>query len=194
MKMKLIALACLLFCGIAAQAQTLLVNNTDSAAGTRIIKTNNHKGGELSLDDSVVKGGAVFFSAGYQSATTSGKLVETYFIDLNIVHNDNRLGCLQELDSRIVLTLADGTKIECFQISESDCDKVAYHATFALMPRGGKLDTMKENFEKLLGADIAEIAIITTEGKLEYKIKKSSRDYLKQHFALIDKTVKAATK
>jgi hypothetical protein len=194
MKMKLTALACLLFCGIAASAQTLLVNNTDSAAGTRIIKTKNHKGGELSLDDSIVKGGAVFFSAGYQSAKTAGKTVETYFIELNIVHNDNRLGCLQELDSRVVLTMADGTKIECFQISESDCDNVAFHATFALMPKGGTLAAMRENFEKLMSGDVEEITILTTEGKLEYRTKKSSRDYLKQHFALIDKTVKAAAK
>lgn len=194
MKKNFTLLACLLFLGAAASAQTILVDNKDAATGTRMIKTDNQQGAKLDLDDSVVRGGAVFFSAGYQSAAPGGKLVETYFIDLNIVHNDNRLGCLQEFDSQVILTLTDGSKMECFQISESDCDKVAYHASFALMPRNGSPETMKQNFEKLMTTGISEILIVTTEGKLEYKIKTSSRDYIRKHFALIANTVKTGTK
>lgn len=194
MKMKLTALAYLMFLGITASAQSLIVNNTDSATGSRLVKTDNKEGAKLDLDDSVVKGGAVFFSAGYQSSKAGIKVVDTYFIDMNIVHNDNSLGCLQEFDSQIILILEDGTKVECFQISESDCDKVAFHASFALMPKAGKIETMKENFEKLMTTAITEMIIVTTERKLEYKTKKSSRDFMKKHFALIDKTVKSSAK
>ena len=194
MKMKLIALACLLFYGIAAQAQTLAVNETDPATGNKLIKTSNLHGAEHDLDDSVVKSGVVFFSAGYQLTNPTQNPLETYYIDLNIVHNDNRLGCLEQLKSHIILTLDDGSAIECFQISDTDCDPNAYYASFALMPKGGNAAMMKQNFEKLIHTPIIRIEVVTSETKVVYKVKKGSMDYLKQHFALIDKTVKAATK
>lgn len=194
MKKNITALAILLFMCLTTSAQSLIVNTTDKATGNRIIKTNNHEGPKLDVDESVVKSGILFFSAGYQSAKAGNKLVASYFIDLDIMHNDSTLGCLQEFDSRIILTLEDGTKVECFQISESDCDKVAFHASFALMPKAGKIESMKENFEKLMTTAITEMIIVTTERKLEYKTKKSSRDLMKKHFALIDKTVKSNAK
>ena len=192
--MNLIALTCLIFLGISATAQSLAENRTDTATGGRIIRTNNNSGGDLTLDDSVVKDGAVFFSAGYQSAKPGSKLVGMYFIELYIIHNDNRLGCLNEYDSRIVLQLEDGTKIDCFQISESDCDPVTFQAGFALMPRNGRPETMKENFEKLLTTNISGLVIVTSEKKMDFKIKKSSREAMKKHFALIEKTLKSSAK
>lgn len=194
MKINLKALMLVLFIGTATQAQTIFVNNTD-AAGNRIVQTSNQKGGgELNLDDSVSNRGVIFFAAGYQSATTAGKLVGTYYIDLNIVHNDNRLGCLRQLESRAILTLEDGTKIECIQISDSDCDKAAFHGAFALMPKGGTTETMQQNFGTLMTTGIIEIKVITTEKELVYKVKKDFVPYLKKHFALIDKTVKGGSK
>ncbi|MGQ2984446.1 hypothetical protein [Flavobacterium sp.] len=192
--MKLTTLTCLLLFGISGTAQSIAENKTDAVTGGRTIRTNNNSGGELKLGDSVVNDGAVFFSAGYQSAKPGSKLVETYFIELYIIHNDNRLGCLNTYDSRILLQLEDGTKIDCFQVSESDCDPVTFQAGFALMPRNGTPETMKENFEKLLTTNISGLVIVTSEKKMDFKIKKSSRDYMKKHFALIDKTVKSSTK
>ncbi|AWH84228.1 hypothetical protein HYN59_03470 [Flavobacterium album] len=194
MKLNLKAIILLLLISTAASAQTIFVNHADPATGSRVVQTNNQIGPQLDMDDSISKHGALFFAAGYQSATTAGKLVATYYIDLNIIHNDNRLGCLRQLESRIILTLEDGTKMECIQISDSDCDKAAFHAVFALMPKGGTTETMKQNFEKLINTGITEIKVITTEKELDYKIKKDFVPYLKKHFALIDKTVNGSAK
>lgn len=188
------ALAILLFICLAGNAQTLAVNENDKAAGSRLITTRNHAGSEHRMEDSVVKNGVVFFAAGYQSSAPSGKTIETYYIDLNIVHNDNRLGCLEQLESHVILTLANGTEIECFQISDSDCSPEAYHASFALMPRGFGQQTMKENFEKLLNTQITAITIVTSESELPFRIKSGKAAYMQKHFALIDKTVKSVVK
>lgn len=175
-----------------ANSQVLEVNATDTEAGTRFIKTKNHVG-EPDLSDSVAKSGALFFSAGYQGGTVSGKTVETYFIELEIVHNDHRLGCLKSGESTIILKMADGSVIECFQISDSDCDKVTYRAAFALMGKKGTMAQMSENLQKLTNTEINEVKVVTTEGSLVYKIKQKEKQNLKNHFALVDKTVKSGS-
>jgi hypothetical protein len=193
MKLKIV-LILLLLAGNAAIAQSIDANTTDPATGARYITTKNYKGTKAEPSDNVVKRGLVLFSAGYQSVLSSGKQVQTYFIDLNIIHNDNRLGCLQELKSKIILTLEDGTTVECFQISESDCDKISYTASFALMAEGESFTKMAENFRKLMTTKITDMKVITTEGELVYKIKTDSQPYVKSHFALLDKTINATVK
>lgn len=192
MKKNFMVLAGLLACFFAS-AQTLAVNETDRSAGSRFIKTSNLRGAEHGMDDSVVKKGVVFFSAGYQSTGEGTKQLETYYIELDIVHHDNRLGCLEQ-NGRMQLILDDGTRIDCFQISDTDCDPKTFLASFALMPKGGKPEEMKQNFEKLLLVPISRIDIFTSEKKMVYKIKNGSSDYMRQHFALIDKTVKGSSK
>ncbi|RZL47561.1 MAG: hypothetical protein EOO93_25025 [Pedobacter sp.] len=146
----------------------------------------------MELSQTVSNSGVLYFAAGYQSGKSGGKVSETYFIDLYIVHNDRRLGCMKELTSTATLILADGTEMECFQISETDCNKVAFKAAFALKARGGSDQaTMEQNFKKLMTIEIAEINIKTTEKTEKFKIKSKEREYLKNHFALVDKTIKA---
>ncbi len=194
MKRKFTILTSVLLLCISVSSQTLAINETDTATGSRIIKTNNITGAEHSFDDSVVKRGVIFFSAGYQSSKAGTKSIETYYIDLNIVHHDNRLGCLEQLKSSVLLFLDDGTKMECFQISDTDCDADAYYASFALMPRNGDPEVMKQNFEKLIHTGISRIDLLTSETTVVYRTKKSSSEYMTKHFALIDKTIKGSTK
>jgi hypothetical protein len=172
-------------------SQSIAVNSTDKVTGARVITTRSTKGGVLNLDESIVRSGAVFFSAGYLSSVAAGKVKGSYFIELEIVHNDNRLGCLPEKTGKIILTLRDGSEMECFQISPSDCDKTAFKAAYALMKRGGTDAEMKANFEKLSTIDITGIKIQTSEKEINFKVKTNSRELIKKHFLLVDKTVKA---
>jgi len=173
-------------------SQTLLMNSTDKNTGTKTIITNNNRTGELTGDDTVVRNGLIFFSAGYQKIKTQGNPTEIYFIELNIVHKDNRLGCMKSEDGKVVLIFNDGTKVECMQISEDDCDPIGFNSAFALMPKKGTQDIMKQNFEKLLTADITNIEIYTSEKKIIYNVKNTAKPIIKARFALLDKTIKAS--
>ena len=189
MKLKLLLL--LLACQ-GAFAQTIQMNSVDKNTGTRTIITNNHKTGELNGDDSVVRNGLLFFSAGYQKINKSGTITEVYFIELNIVHKDNTLGCLKDGEGKIIITFEDGTTAECSQISETDCDPVGYNTAFALMPKKGTSAIMKQNFDKLLTTEIKTIKVFTTEKSPSFTVKTVSKPYIMKHFALLDKTIKAS--
>lgn len=193
MKIKQLLLFALLV-GNAAIAQTIAVNTNDAATGTRVIMTKNHKGTKLEVEDSVAKSGLAFFSAGYQSATVKGKKVETYFFDLDMFHNDNKLGCINQSANNVTLFLKDGSKIECFQISDTDCNPESYKAAFALAPKANSVEQMEANFKKLQTTEITKIIIKTTEGSLDYKIKSKSSSYIKDHFALVQKTLNSSVK
>jgi len=184
----------LLLAGNAAMAQSIAVNTNDVAAGTRIIITKNHKGKEIEVDDTVAKSGLVFFSAGYQSIKINSKPVVTYFLDLDMFHNNNKLGCINQSTNNVLLTLADGSEIQCFQISDTDCGQQAYKAAFALAPKSGTPEQMHENFKKLQTVGIVRIKVTSTEGELDYKLKSKSTEYIKAHFALIEKTLNGEVK
>lgn len=189
--MKLKTLLFLLLCK-GAIAQTLLLNTTDKSTGAKTIITKNCKNGELTTDDSVARSGMVFFSAGYQKVKTSAAPVEIYYIELNVLHKDNRLGCMEVGKSKILVTFKDGSTVECPQISDTDCDPVGFTSAFALMPKNGSPDAMKQNFEKLMATDISTIEVFTTEKTITYNIKTASRPYIRSHFSLLDKTIKAS--
>lgn len=191
MKLKQLVFSLLLI-SASATAQTIEVNINDAATGTRLIQTKNHKGKEIAVDDSVAKSGLAFFSTGYQSTVVNGKTVETYFIDLDMYHNNNKLGCINQSDNNVVLTLEDGTEIQCFQMSDTECSHEAYKASFALTTKKGSFEEMEKNFKKLQTVGIAKIVVTTTEGSLIYKIK--VKDYLKSHFALVAKTKDTSAK
>ncbi len=184
----------ILLAGTAATAQTIAVNTNDTAEGTRVIMTKNHRGTELSVDDSVAKSGLVFFSAGYQTNRVQGKTIETYFIDLDMFHNDNKLGCIQQTADNVVLFLKDGTEIQCFQMSDTECSQEAFKGAFALTGKSGSQQQMQENFKKLQTVAIEKIIVKTSEGKLDYRIKSKSADYIKAHFALVAKTIGGSVK
>jgi hypothetical protein len=189
MKIKQLLLAVLL-AGNAAVAQSIAINTTDAATGNRLVMTKNHKGQTLQFDDSVAKSGLAFFSVGYQSIPTAkGPTVETYFIDLDMFHNNNKLGCINQATNDVELTLEDGTKIECFQISDSDCGQESFKGAFALVGKDGSAEQMEQNFKKLLTTGITRIIVNPTEGELDYKISSKSSDFMKKHFALVEKTV-----
>lgn len=185
-------IAFMLLTATAASAQVIDVNTNDQKTGTRVILTKNHKGSKIEVEDSVAKTGLLFFSAGYQSVPSKGKTVETYLIDLDMYHNDNKLGCIKQMENNLIITLEDGTEIECFQMSENECGQEAYKASFALTAKKGSFEDMEKNFKKLQTVGIAKIKVITTEGVLVYKIKQ--KDYLKAHFALIAKTLNGSIK
>ena len=189
MKLKLLLL--LLICQ-GAFAQTIQMNSIDKNTGTRTIITNNHENGELNPDDSVVSNGLVFFSAGYQHIDTGSNSTDLYFIELNIVHKDNTLGCLKDGEGKIIITFKDGTTAECSQISETDCDPIGFNTAFALMPKKGTAAMMKQNFDKLLTTQIKTIKLFTTEKSLLFTVKTGSKAYIMKHFALLDKTIKAS--
>ena len=184
----------LLLAGNAAMAQSIAVNTNDDATGTRIIITKNHKGKEIEVDDTVAKSGLVFFSAGYQSIKIASRPVVTYFLDLDMFHNNNKLGCINQANNNVLLTLADGSEMQCFQISDTDCGQQAYKGAFALAPKNGTADQMKENFKKLQTVGIVRIKVTSTEGELDYKLKSKSTEYIKAHFALIEKTLNGEVK
>lgn len=192
MKFKQLFIAALLV-GNATLAQTIAVNTTDEA-GNKVILTKNHKSNSLQVEDSVAKNGLAFFSAGYQSGTVKGKNTETYFIDLDMFHNDNKLGCINQSANNITLILEDGSKIECFQMSDTDCGQENFKAAFALSSKGGSAEQMVENFKKLTKTGISKIKVKTSESSLEYKIAAKSADYMKSHFALIEKTLQGSVK
>jgi len=184
----------LLLAGNAALAQQIAVNTTDAATGTRIIMTKNHAGTTIVPDDTVVKTGLAFFSVGYQKTNVQNKEVETYFIDLDMFHDNNKLGCIKQGESNTLITLEDGTEIQCFQISDTECSPQAFKAAFALAPKGSSATQMKENFLKMQKVAIAKIKIKTTEGYINYKIRSGSSEYIKRHFSLVEKTLNSNTK
>lgn len=184
----------LLLAGTAATAQTIAVNTTDAATNTRVIITKNHIGKEISVDDSVAKSGLAFFSAGYQSNTVNGKSIQTYFIDLDMFHNNNKLGCIKQSDNNVLLILEDGSEIQCFQMSDTECSHEAFKAAFALTTKESTASQMEDNFKKLQSVAITRIKVKTTEGLLDYKIKAKSSDHIKAHFALIAKTLQGSVK
>lgn len=173
-----------------ATAQAIYQNSTDPKTGARSILTSNHKGKDIAMSDNISKKGMLFFSAGYHSVPKSGELTETYFIDLNMIHNDNRLGCLKHQTGKAILTFEDDTQMECFQVSETNCDKLGFVGGYALMPRGGDKTTMKPNFDKLLTTNIIKIEVFTTESSLVYKIKTDAMAYIKSHFKLLDTIIR----
>jgi hypothetical protein len=180
-------------CSQASMAQSIAVNIIDKQTGSRFIQTSNQKGKDINIDDSVAKVGAVFFAAGYQG-TADDKGVQSYFIDLNVIHNDNRNGCLSDGVSKAILIFSDESQMECMQISETDCGLTAFKGVFALMPKGGAKTDMQANFEKLQNTEIEKIVIVTTEKELTYKVKKESKAYIKKHFALLASTIKTQAK
>jgi len=184
----------LLLAGNAAMAQTIAVNTNDTGSGTRIVITKNHVGNELKTDDSVSKNGLAFFSAGYQNTMVNNKPVPVYFIDLDMFHNNNKLGCIKQSENNCLLTLVDGSTIQCFQISDTDCAQQAFKAAFALSPKSGNAEQMKENFKKLQSVGIEKITVITSESRLDYKISPKSSKYLMAHFALVEKTLNGNVK
>jgi hypothetical protein len=188
--MRLILLL-LLLCWQGAFAQTLFMNTTDITTGTRTIITNNHLGSKITPDDSVARKGLLFFSAGYQKRGSGINSSEVYFVDLNYVHKDTRLGCLKDSDGKIILTLADGTTIECMQMSDTDCDVAEFSADYALMSKKDNPEIMKSNFDKLLTTPISEITLFTTERELSFPLKTASKEYLRNHFTLLNKTISA---
>jgi hypothetical protein len=183
-----IFLALLLLCNMAF-SQSLITNSFDKKTGIRTIATKSIKGPEVTLDDTVARNGMLFFSAGYQEIKGNDKSTNTYFIELNIVHREPGLGCLQNGKSKVVLHMADKTEIECIQISDTDCDKVGFIAAFALMPKGSKPEVMKQNFDKLQSVDILKMEIFTSESSITFTTKTKSRPYIKSHLALISKTI-----
>jgi hypothetical protein len=178
----------LLLCNVAF-SQSLITNSFDKKTGIRTIATKSIKGSEVTLDDTVARNGMLFFSAGYQEIKGKESSTETYFIELNIVHREPGLGCLENGKGKVVLHMADKTRIECVQISDTDCDKVGFIAAFALMPKGGKSEVMKQNFEKLQTIDILRMEILTSESSITFTTKTKSRPYIKSHLALISKTI-----
>ena len=189
MKLKLLLL--LMLCH-GVFAQTIQTNSVDKNSGTRTIITNNYKGGSLTPDDSIVRDGLIFFSAGYQKINKPGIAADLYFIELNIVHKDDTLGCLKDGEGKIIINFADGTTAECSQISETDCDAVGFNTAFALMPKNGSIAIMKQNFDKLLTTEIKSIKVFTTEKSPSFTVKTVSKPYIMKHFALLDKTIKAS--
>lgn len=187
MKLKLLISLLVCYNGF---AQTILTNSLDKETGNKTIITNNHTSTELTTDDSIVRDGLIFFSAGYQKINTSG--TEIYFVEVNIVHKDNRLGCLKIGESKIILYLEDGTSIECSQISETDCDPIGFTSAFALMPRKGTMEMMMQNFDKLMKTKIKSIKVITTESSPIFTVKSAAKLYIMNHFVLLDKTIKAS--
>lgn len=173
----------------AVSAQSLAVNKTDAATGSKIIITKNHKGKEIAVDDSVAKSGLVFFSAGYQNTASNGNTIATYFIDLDMFHNNNKLGCIQQSAENVTLILEDGTEIHCCQISDTECSNEAFKAAFALMSKNESAEQMEQNFKKLQATGINRIKVKTSESSLDYKIGSKSSDYIKKHFGLIAKTL-----
>jgi len=176
----------------ATWAQSIALNINDQETGNRFILTSNKKDKDPSIDDSVARAGIVLFAAGYQEDKATK--LNTYFIDLNIVHNDNRVGCLKEDAVNAILTLVDGSQISCFQISETDCGKEAFKGVFALMTKSGNPADMQANFEKLQKTEIKKIELITTEKKLVYKITDNAQASIKNHFSLLASTIKTSLK
>jgi len=179
----------LLLIAFSVKAQGISVNETEPETGARTIITKSFPGSEVVPDDTVVKLGLVFFSAGFREIKKVDKITEIYFVELNIVHKDNRLGCMNQGQGKIILDLEDGTSIECTQISESDCDPIGFETAFALMPKGGKAATMKENFEKLKSVAVKKINIFTSEKKLEFSVKSKSKADIQGRFTLLAKTI-----
>ena len=171
-------------------AQRLEVNNVDPKTGSKTFITSNHVGADVTWDDTVTRNGMLFFSAGYTSDNKNNTLVETYFIDLSIIHNDARLGCLMHNTGKIIITFTDGTTAECMQVSDNSCDKLAFNAGYALTPRGSSVNVMKQTFDNLLVKDIKSIEVFTSETSVKYPIKTQKIDYIKAHFALLDKRIK----
>lgn len=190
---KIICLLFLVAGGFAASSQNIEVNTADASTGSRLLMTNNKRGLEFNIEDSVAREGALFFAVGYQG-NSKDKKPETYFIDLDMVHNNNKLGCIEQFTSKALLSLEDGTVIECFQISDPDCGATSFKGAFALMAKGGKAVDMAANFQKLQTTAISKVKVFTTEGVLKYKIKKKDKEYLKKHFALVDQAVKRPAK
>lgn len=192
MKLKQTLLALMLLTGVTALSQTIAINSTDAKTGDVTIQTTNHKGKDFVTDDSVAKKGLVFFSAGYQKTNVKGKSIESYFIDIDLYHHDNRLGCLKQGANNITLELEDGTEIKCFQISDTDCHHEAFKAAFAMTAKNGNLEEMEANFKKLQTVAVKRIIITTTERTLDYKVKDDAKDIIKAHFALVAKTLNRA--
>ncbi|PZR22178.1 MAG: hypothetical protein DI539_06225 [Flavobacterium psychrophilum] len=181
----------LLLATASATAQTLAVNTNDTKTGSRLILTKNHKGKEITVDDSVAKNGLVFFSAGYQANTVTNKEVKIFYIDLDIYHHNNTIGCIKQSENNLILILEDGSEMQCFQMSDTDCSQEAYKAAFALNNKNGSFEENEKNFKKLQTVGITKIKVTTTETTQEYKTTSKSREYIKAHFALVAKTLNA---
>lgn len=187
--MKQTLLIAMLLLGGFTKAQSILVNETDKETGTRLILTKGFAGSEVTIDDSVVRRGTVFFSAGYQEVKVNETKTPLYFIELNIVHNDLRIGCLKQETSKIVLELEDDSKMECMQISPTECDPVGFTGDFVLMPKGGKIAEMTANLKKLESVAIKKITVFTTETEVVYIIKDKCKPVLEKHFSLLEQTL-----
>jgi hypothetical protein len=186
--MKKIILALLV--SVPCMAQKMAVNAVDPATGGKILLTESVEGNPPKNDESVVNNGLVFFSAGYQDVPAGNGLQGLYFISLNIVHHDKRVGCLTQEKGRVLLTLEDGTEINCSQISATDCDPIGFTTDFMLVKKGGSVAEMKQNFEKLQHTMIKRITIITTETAIKYGVKPAKRMLLAKHFGLVAESLK----
>lgn len=179
-----------LLVAVPCMGQKISVNAVDATTGAKTILTQGVVGATPKNDESVVNNGLVFFSAGYQDLQAGNSLRGIYFMSLNIVHDDKRVGCLTQEKGKILLTLQDGSQITCSQITPSDCDPVGFNADFVLAEKEAGLDEMKANFEKLQHTMIKRITIVTSETVIKYWVIPSKRMELAKHFALVANALK----
>lgn len=171
-------------------AQKISVDALDAATKARTIQTIGSDSNPPKDDETIVNNGLVFFSAGYQEVPRRDKLQGLYFFTINLVHNDQRVGCLTQEAGRVILILEDGSEINCSQISATDCDPVGFYTDFVLVSKGGSLEEMKKNFEKLQHAFVKRISVITSETTIKFTVKAAARTTIAKHFALIANALK----
>lgn len=174
-----------LLCALTASAQSIDINTINKETGLRSILTKNTDKAAPEQDDSVVRNGTVYFSAGYQEVPAGKGKRGIYFFELNLVHNDARVGCLTQENGKVVLGFEDGTEMECIQISATDCDNVGFVANFMLGTRTSEEADIKANFEKLQRTPLKKIVVHTTEKAIRYNIKTISQPVLSKHFTVV---------
>lgn len=178
-----------LLAAVPCMAQKISVNAVDPSTGGKTVLTESVENNPPRDDESVVNNGLVFFSAGYQDVPAGSGLQGLYFMSLNIVHHDKRVGCLTQESGKILLTLVDGTEITCSQISATDCDAIGFNTDFLLAKKGASTSEMQQNFDKLQHTLIKRITVITSETAIKYWVKPSKRAALAQHFASVAKSL-----
>lgn len=109
----------------------------------------------------------------------AGRVDSLTFISLLVAED---LGCLSEYDGKIMIKLTDGTVIECYQFSDTECSSTINAARYLPLKREEaetpeRYNILAENIKKLTTTTIGKIRVYGSESYNDYIPNAKFKEY-----------------
>lgn len=175
-----------LFISVSINSQSIITNNVDEFTKVKFIETNITKEKRIKeIDNITVDNGSMYFNLSYFQSDQS-----SIFLFNILLYSKNDLGCFSKYDGKIIFLLENGKTIEGKQFSETSCEKTGNTIKYGLAKSDEIATQQFENFETLSKERISKIRIYGSKFYQDFTIKEEAKDYIKNHFILLNDEVK----